>query len=136
MAMMLSPPGLFSTTTGWPHLTCSFSASNRAPISAPAPGPNGTMNLTARVGQFCACAGASTVRNSARRAAILQSFPFMMVPRGLLQLVGAVAADDLQIALGGALHHRLAVRPDRAVGERAVDAVEPVGLQRLHHAFD
>ena len=56
MAMMPSPPGLFSMTTGCPHLACSFSANSRAPISAPAPGPNGTMNFTARVGQFCAWA--------------------------------------------------------------------------------
>ncbi len=55
---MLSPPGLFSITTAWPHLRWSFSANSRAPMSAPAPGPNGTMNFTGRVGQFCACAGA------------------------------------------------------------------------------
>src|SRR5688500_4417641 len=56
MATMLSPPGLFSTTTGWPHLAGSRSANSRAPMSAPAPGPNGTMNLTVLVGQFCAVA--------------------------------------------------------------------------------
>ncbi len=55
---MLSPPGLFSITTGWPHFCVSFSANSRPPMSAPAPGPNGTMNFTGRVGQFCACAGA------------------------------------------------------------------------------
>ncbi len=53
---MLSPPGLFSITTGWPHFCVSFSANSRPPMSAPAPGPNGTMNFTGRVGQFCACA--------------------------------------------------------------------------------
>src|ERR1700738_1115412 len=51
-------------------------ANSRAPISAPAPGPNGTMNLTTRVGQFCACCARaasghvatppSTVMNSRR----------------------------------------------------------------------
>ena len=51
---MLSPPGLFSITTGWPHFWVSFSANTRAPMSAPAPGPNGTMNFTGRVGQVSA----------------------------------------------------------------------------------
>ena len=41
-----------------PILAASFSANSRAPMSAPAPGPNGTMNFTVRVGQFCACDGA------------------------------------------------------------------------------
>jgi hypothetical protein len=35
-------------------------------MSAPAPGPNGTMNFTVRVGQFCASAGA--VRDAVSRA--------------------------------------------------------------------
>ena len=48
---MLSPPGLFSITTGWPQFCDSFSANSRPPMSAPAPGPNGTMNFTVRVGQ-------------------------------------------------------------------------------------
>src|SRR4051812_41079901 len=88
MAMMLSPPGLFSTTTGWPHLACSFSASSRAPISAPAPGPNGTMNFTARVGQFCAwfwaCTGTSAATSSASAAPSCQTFRFMDRPRSEL----------------------------------------------------
>src|ERR1043166_5873982 len=77
MAMMLSPPGLFSTTTGWPHLACSFSASSRAPISAPAPGPNGTMNRTERVGQLCACAGAGATSGVAKRATAAASKDFI-----------------------------------------------------------
>ena len=60
IATMLSPPGLFSITTGWPHFCVSFSANSRPPMSAPAPGPNGTMNFTGRVGQFCACAGVTS----------------------------------------------------------------------------
>src|SRR6188508_3286971 len=68
---MLSPPGLFSITTAWPHLRWSFSANSRPPMSAPAPGPNGTMNFTGRVGQLCACAAvsvASAVPNSVAMA--------------------------------------------------------------------
>ena len=78
---MLSPPGLFSTTTGWPHFCDSFSENSRAPMSAPAPGPNGTMNFTARVGQACcACAGASDASKVPATAAAaitdLQYVPF------------------------------------------------------------
>src|SRR5262249_48741501 len=50
IATMLSPPGRFSTTTGCPHSACNLSAKSRAPMSAPAPGPNGTMNFTGRCG--------------------------------------------------------------------------------------
>ena len=57
MATMPSPPGRFSTTTGWPHFADSLSAISRAPISTPLPGPSGRMSFTARVGQFCAADG-------------------------------------------------------------------------------
>ena len=57
MATMPSPPGRFSITTGWPHFLVSRSASSRALMSAPLPGPSVRMNLTGRVGQFCAVAG-------------------------------------------------------------------------------
>ena len=36
--MKASPPGLFSTTTGWPHLADSLSANTRAVMSTPEPG--------------------------------------------------------------------------------------------------
>ena len=52
MAMIASPPGLFSTTTGWPHLADSLSANTRAVMSTPEPGPSGMMNLTGRGGQL------------------------------------------------------------------------------------
>ena len=57
IATMPSPPGRFSTTTGWPHFADSLSAISRAPISTPLPGPSGRMSFTDRVGQFCAVAG-------------------------------------------------------------------------------
>src|SRR4051794_28390991 len=50
---MPSAPGRFSTITGLPQRAGSRSATRRAPISAPAPGPNGTMNFTGRCGQLC-----------------------------------------------------------------------------------
>ena len=54
---MLSPPGRFSITTGLPQRCESFSWISRAPMSAPAPGPNGMMNFTARCGQACVGVG-------------------------------------------------------------------------------
>ena len=45
MATKPSPPGRFSTTTGWPHFAASFSAIRRAPMSAPEPGPSGRRNF-------------------------------------------------------------------------------------------
>src|SRR5262245_6555070 len=68
MAMMLSPPGRFSTTTGWPQRCDSFSANSRAPTSTAAPGPNGTMNLTDRVGQAGAWATAPDTARPASSA--------------------------------------------------------------------
>ena len=84
---MLSPPGLFSITTGWPHFCVSFSANSRPPMSAPAPGPNGTMNFTGRVGQLCACAGGSVASGVPSRAMAAASKDFiedMAFPRALL----------------------------------------------------
>src|SRR5262249_61661124 len=54
---------LFSTTTGWPHFVDSLSATNRAVISAPEPGPSGMMKRTERCGHcwadVCACTGSA-----------------------------------------------------------------------------
>src|SRR6266699_3445855 len=54
MATKPSPPGRFSTTTGFPQRAASRSAKSRPPISDPEPGPSGRMNLTVRCGQACA----------------------------------------------------------------------------------
>src|SRR5436190_23458300 len=65
---MPSPPGRFSLTIGWSHFLVSRSASNRAPIPVPLPGPSVRMNLTDRVGHDCAATGAaanSGVNNAA-----------------------------------------------------------------------
>ena len=61
IARIASPPGLFSTTTGLPHLAESLSARTRAVMSTPEPGPSGTRKRTLRCGQVwvCACAGAT-----------------------------------------------------------------------------
>src|SRR5262249_41961902 len=67
MARIPSPPGRFSTTTGWPQRALSRSASSRAPISTPDPGPSGSKNLTVRCGQLCANAGGVHSINGASR---------------------------------------------------------------------
>src|SRR6516162_5383012 len=54
MATTLSPPGRFSTTTGCAHSACNLSAKTRAPMSAPAPGPKGTINFTGLLGHVAA----------------------------------------------------------------------------------
>src|ERR1700730_17688148 len=65
-----SAPGRFSTTTGLPQRAGSRSARSRAPISAPEPGPSGTMNFTGRCGQVCdwACACAANETGIAKSA--------------------------------------------------------------------
>src|SRR5262245_45633967 len=70
MATMPSPPGRFSTTTGWPHFAESLSANKRAPMSTPLPGPSVMMNLTGRLGQASAAAlGCDSDGNSRKSAA-------------------------------------------------------------------
>src|SRR5260370_8216459 len=63
--MLPLAPGLFSTTTGWPHFSLSFGPMTRARMSMPVPGENGTTSVTVRLGNACPCAmdesSASTV---------------------------------------------------------------------------
>src|ERR1700704_2765413 len=70
--MMLSPPGRLSITTGLPQRVDSFSWIRRAPMSAPAPGPNGMMNFRGRCGQacagVCACVRVASKAGAARNA--------------------------------------------------------------------
>src|SRR5262245_38928303 len=48
--MFWDAPGRASTTTGCPHLVCSFSAITRTANSGWEPGVSGTMTLTTRAG--------------------------------------------------------------------------------------
>src|SRR5476651_2537417 len=66
IAMKASPPGLFSTTTGWPHLADSLSANTRAVMSTPEPGPSGITNLTGCCGHVCAGDGAAVDTSAAK----------------------------------------------------------------------
>ena len=69
MATKPSPPGRFSTTTGWPHFAASFSAISRAPMSAPEPGPSGRMIFTGRCGQDCGEADCAEAGGAGKNAA-------------------------------------------------------------------
>src|SRR5262244_1893288 len=64
---MPSPPGRFSTTTGWSQRVLSRSPSSRAPMSTPDPGPSGTRNFTVRCGQTCAADGGAASKSGASR---------------------------------------------------------------------
>src|SRR5262249_40520974 len=98
---MLPPaPGLFSTTTCWPHISESRAPRMRPMASMPPPGVNGTMSFTTRFGQSpCpntvpgATAGtrveAAAKRSRGRRASMLSRLDFD--PGGL---------DDLTPLLG------------------------------------
>ena len=77
MASMPSPPGRFSTTTGWPHFCDSLSANMRAPMSTPLPAPSVTMKRTGRVGQ--ASAAAAGLASSGLSASAAVSAPKIIV---------------------------------------------------------
>src|SRR5664280_2412853 len=72
-------PGLFSTTTGWPHLADSLSANTRAVMSTPEPGPSGITNLTGCCGHVCADDGAAVDTSAAE----LQRIKARIERRGL-----------------------------------------------------
>ena len=59
-------PATFSTTTGWPSLGDSFSATKRAMMSGPVPGVKGT---TMRIGWSGQAKAAGAARRAARREA-------------------------------------------------------------------
>src|SRR5262245_42163588 len=68
MATRPSPPGRFSTTTGWPQRLLNRSPIIRVPISTPLPGPSVTMNFTAPCGQVCAFDGCADRTRTAKQA--------------------------------------------------------------------
>ena len=60
-------PATLSTTTGWPSLGDSFSATKRAMMSGPVPGVKGTTMRTGWSGQAKAAGAARTPATSGRR---------------------------------------------------------------------
>src|SRR5437764_191948 len=85
---MLPPaPPTFSITIGWPSCSRIFSAMMRAAASVDPPGGNGTIRVSGREGNVCACAAAAahTAINSA--ATILLIMPSPDASAILLRLV-------------------------------------------------
>src|SRR5947207_2167873 len=69
-AMLPPAPGLFSTTTCWPHISDSLAPTTRPMVSTPPPGVNGTIMRTKRLGHAgWASAEGATVGASAEAAA-------------------------------------------------------------------
>src|SRR5258705_653201 len=84
------PPGLFSTTTGCPHASCSFGAMMRARMSDAPPGVNGTMIREGGLAGDCAWAIPAWVSAVNARSAVKRRFvligPFLLAgaePAGL-----------------------------------------------------
>jgi len=65
--MLPAAPGRFSTITGWPHFSESFSATMRGMRSALPPAGNGTMMRTGRAGQSCAEAAETARRKTPKK---------------------------------------------------------------------
>jgi hypothetical protein len=67
---MLPPaPGLFSTTTFWPHVSLNFCAIPRPTTSSGPPGGKGTTRRAGRDGNACAIAGSVPVATTPAIAA-------------------------------------------------------------------
>src|SRR5262245_44345517 len=119
-------------------------------MSAPAPGPNGTISLTGRCGQLCACGcdGVATSMRPARAAAVVNqtvSLRMARPPRALL-LILAIAPSSfylLLLSLGGCLMNDCdlgALLFDRggeflrrALARRGADALGPRAERRIGH---
>src|SRR5262245_59792776 len=76
-------PGLFSTTTGWPNLARSPSATSRAERSVMPAGGNGTIKRIGREGKDCAAAAVESTRESSRLARRLKRERFIIDAHGL-----------------------------------------------------
>ena len=118
-----SPPGRFSTTTGWPHFAASFSAISRAPMSAPEPGPSGRMMRTGRVGQILRRRGQSGQR---QRDSAMREPVRILAMRMMHSSAGRSASirrglDAEQLAGGGDLR---ALRVDRRAEFRRAAGID------------
>src|SRR5438067_2092443 len=125
------PPALgrFSTTTGWPKISCSGCATIRAARSVPPPAPKPTTILIVRVGQSCAVAGA---RPSAGKIAAASA----MNARAIVMAFLPAADRGSHLLIG--IHHGLPFRAgalEPVGGELLADLLETVfqGLARLQH---
>src|SRR5579872_3214126 len=120
-----SPPGRFSTITGSSHVRDNRSATSRDAMSAPLPGPNGTINLTVRWGQFCCPRallrvpstpnGASVVKRSSERRSIVAPSNYVswksacedVMPRRPATASSILCYPYLRFSWGGSMDERI-----------------------------
>src|SRR5262245_58015945 len=76
--MIPGAPGMFSTYICCPSARETLSASRRAMMSVPRPGPVGTISRIGRVGQVCACAPESAATASSTLPKSARTKGFMM----------------------------------------------------------
>ena len=73
-------PGRFSITIGWPRCFSVAGASARIAMSVEPPGGQGTISVTGRVGNCCACAVVASAMNAAAaKISLLMVAPFCML---------------------------------------------------------
>src|SRR5215471_19941008 len=93
---MLPPaPGLFSTTTDWPHASVSFCAIRRPAKSSEPPGGNGTIRRTDFAGYACAHAGETTpkiAQTAVSATAIGRNSAFIVDISRIFELRGILAS--------------------------------------------
>src|SRR5262245_48917108 len=122
-------------TTGLPQRAGNRSARSRAPISAPDPGPSGTMNFTDRCGHDSARTGAVEATARANRTiADTRTRGMGDLPRRLeIERLGdlgdlrALAGHDLGKFFGAAARRRLCGRVELGVGVPVVSHRDDVG---------
>src|SRR5687767_5372624 len=99
---MVEPaPGLFSTTTGWPQLSLSFCATDRASTSVVPPGGKGTTMVMVLDGYACAKA-----EGVVRMAAAMAMAPAVLRIVAIISLSGVCSgsAERRRLLLDVAAH--------------------------------
>jgi hypothetical protein len=84
-------PGLFSITIFWPRCFSVASASARMPMSVPPPAGHGTIKVTGRVGNCCACAipANATTTAASSMARFIRFLPSHFADRNFPVIVAA-----------------------------------------------
>src|SRR5690349_14755900 len=148
MPMFPEAPGLFSTTTGSPHLSESFAPTMRGRRSATPPAGNGTMMCTGRAGYFsCAAAQSETPRaKAARPRRSTDRFMEILlvlsgwIDHGTVEVLAPGARDGGLVSRVGMAHHaaRRVVAEDASQagvrGRRPVAHDHDAGMLRESHA--
>src|SRR5436190_9154007 len=110
--MAPAAPGLFSTSTCWPHRSPNFAATMRAIRSELPPGGYATMSFTGRAGHCCAAATVTRQQSRTSRAARFMGLLRARAASLAQPLVGLDARflDELGVLLELTVDHRLEVR--------------------------